>query len=114
VAYVVESVATRPIQPPGRRIKRPRRRSRNNAFNPSQECDVASPRLTNATLDLAQLARSLRDGAQCLVLATEPDLDVVRPPVALDPVLTKHRLMTAIGAPRYIPTLFGGGKFEGV
>src|SRR5579871_5443081 len=64
--------------------------------------------LTNAALDLAQLARAsgvalcenidtpdalavqlrsstLRDGAQCLVLATEPDLDVVRPPVALDP-----------------------------
>jgi sulfopyruvate decarboxylase subunit beta len=92
--------------------------------------------LTNAGLDLAQLARAsgiaraaniarpealaasirastARDGAECLVLATEPDLEVVRPPAALDPVVTKHRFMTAIGAPRYVPTLFGGGKLEG-
>jgi sulfopyruvate decarboxylase subunit beta len=92
--------------------------------------------LTNAGLDLAQLARAsgiaradnitkpealavrmrastARDSAECLALATEPDLDVVRPPVALEPVLTKHRFMTAIGAPRYIPTLFGGGRLEG-
>lgn len=91
--------------------------------------------LTNAKLDLAQLARSsgialsenietpealglqmrastTRDSAQCLVLATEPDLEVVRPPIALDPVLTKHRFMEAIGAPRYVPILFGGGKLE--
>jgi sulfopyruvate decarboxylase subunit beta len=92
--------------------------------------------LTNAELDLAQLARAsgiaradniakpealaakirastARDSAECLVLATEPDLDLVRPPTALEPVLTKHRFMTAIGAPRYIPTVFGGGKLEG-
>ena len=92
--------------------------------------------LTNAALDLAQLARasgiassenidrpeglaekmrasSARTGAQCLVLATEPDLDVVRPPVSLDPVETRHRFMTAIGAARYVQTLFGGGKLEG-
>jgi sulfopyruvate decarboxylase subunit beta len=91
--------------------------------------------LTNAGLDLAQLARSsgialsenianpevlaakirsstARNSAECFVLATEPDLDVVQPPVALDPVLTKHRFMAAIGAPRYVPTLFGGGKLE--
>ena len=91
--------------------------------------------LTNARLDLAQLARAsgiahaeniarpdaladkmrastARDGAECLVLATEPDLDVVKPPVALDPVVTKHRFMTAIGAPRYVPILFGGGKLD--
>jgi sulfopyruvate decarboxylase subunit beta len=91
--------------------------------------------LTNAGLDLAQLARSsgialsenipepgalavklrsssTRKSAECLVLATEPDLDVVRPPVMLDPVLTKHRFMAAIGAPHYVPTLFGGGKLE--
>jgi len=37
---------------------------------------------------------------------------VVRPPIAFDPVLTKHRFMTAINAPRYIPTLFGGGRLE--
>jgi thiamine pyrophosphate-dependent acetolactate synthase large subunit-like protein len=91
--------------------------------------------LTNARLDLAQLARAsgiahaeniarpdaladkmrastARDGAECLVLATEPDLDVVKPPIALDPVVTKHRFMTAIGAPRYVPILFGGGKLD--
>jgi len=92
--------------------------------------------LTNAALDLAQLARAsgiaradniatpealaaklqastARDSAECLVLATEPDLDVVRPPAVLEPVSTKLRFMTAIGAPRYIPTLFGGGRLEG-
>lgn len=91
--------------------------------------------LTNAALDLAELARSAGisrainvatpqafasamgsapagAGAQVLVLATEPDVEVVRPPIALDPVLTKHRFMSAIGAPRYIPTLFGGGWLE--
>jgi len=91
--------------------------------------------LTNASLDLAQLARSagvghaakvetaenfakaLRsafaaDALQVIVLATEPDPNVVKPPVALDPVLTKHRFMAAIGAPRYVPTIFGGGRFE--
>jgi sulfopyruvate decarboxylase subunit beta len=51
-------------------------------------------------------------GAQVLVLSTEPDIEVVKPPIALDPVLTKHRFMSAIGAPRYIPTLFGGGRLE--
>jgi thiamine pyrophosphate-dependent acetolactate synthase large subunit-like protein len=88
--------------------------------------------LTNAALDLAALARgsgisraenlsqpdslgerlgskTRRDGVEFLVLATEPDLEVVRPPVSLDPVGTKQRFMAAIGAPRYVPTLFGGG-----
>jgi sulfopyruvate decarboxylase subunit beta len=91
--------------------------------------------LTNAALDLAQLARSsgigraknvatpeafasdlgsasTAGGPQVLVLSTAPDIEVVRPPIAFDPVLTKHRFMTAIGAPRYIPTLFGGGRLE--
>jgi sulfopyruvate decarboxylase subunit beta len=89
--------------------------------------------LTNADLDLAQLARaagiggaknvatpedfdsalrSAADGLQFFVLSTAPDIEVVRPPIALDPVVTKHRFMTAINAPRYIPTLFGGGKLE--
>jgi len=91
--------------------------------------------LTNAALDLAQLARSAgigraknvatpeafasamgsvsaADGPQVLVLSTAPDVEVVRPPIAFDPVLTKHRFMTAIGVPRYIPTLFGGGRLE--
>jgi thiamine pyrophosphate-dependent acetolactate synthase large subunit-like protein len=91
--------------------------------------------LTSPTLDLAQLARAAgivcaanvatskdfasalnsaidAKGLQVLVLSTEPDIDVVRPPIAFDPVLTKHRFMTALGAPRYIPTLFGGGRLE--
>lgn len=91
--------------------------------------------LTNAGLDLAQLARSagvghaenvaaLEDfdpalrsafgtnGPHVLVLPTEPDIEVVRPPIAFDPVLTKHRFMAGIGVPRYIPTLFGGGRLE--
>ncbi|MGB8400021.1 thiamine pyrophosphate-dependent enzyme [Bradyrhizobium sp.] len=89
--------------------------------------------LTNAGLDLAQLARSAGiaraenvatpeafaaamgaaktgHGARVLVLSTKPDIEVVRPPITLDPVLTKHRFMSAIGAPRYVPTLFGGGR----
>jgi sulfopyruvate decarboxylase subunit beta len=91
--------------------------------------------LTNAALDLAELAHSAGisrannvatpeafasamgsapagGGARVLVLSTEPDVEVVRPPIALDPVLTKHRFMSAIGAPRYIPTVFGGGRLE--
>jgi thiamine pyrophosphate-dependent acetolactate synthase large subunit-like protein len=91
--------------------------------------------LTHPTLDLAQLARSagvghaenvatlghfapaLRtafssDGPHVFVLPTEPDIAVVRPPIAFDPVLTKHDFMNAIGAPRYVPTLFGGGRLE--
>jgi thiamine pyrophosphate-dependent acetolactate synthase large subunit-like protein len=90
--------------------------------------------LTNANLDLAALARSagiprarnvttpdafaaaMREsdgaGARFLVLSTRPDTEVVRPPIALDPVLTKQRFMSAIGAPRYVPTMFGGGRLE--
>jgi sulfopyruvate decarboxylase subunit beta len=91
--------------------------------------------LTNATLDLSQLARASglshaenlsqpdalagklktrkqRAGVEFLVLATEPDVEPVRPPISLDPVATKHRFMEAIGAPRYVPTLFGGGTLE--
>jgi sulfopyruvate decarboxylase subunit beta len=90
--------------------------------------------LTNPALDLAQLARSAgipcaqniatpdalasalaaaEGGPQILVLSTAPDIEVVRPPIAFDPVQTKHRFMTAIGTPRYVPTLFGGGRLEG-
>jgi sulfopyruvate decarboxylase subunit beta len=89
--------------------------------------------LTNPNLDLAQLARAAgiaraqnvataeafasvlalaNTGPQVIVLSTTPDIDVVKPPVAFDPVVTKNRFMTAIGTPRYIPTLFGGGRFE--
>jgi thiamine pyrophosphate-dependent acetolactate synthase large subunit-like protein len=92
--------------------------------------------LTNPDLDLAALARASgiahaeniatpeafaaalaaaasANGPRVLVLSTEPDIAVVRPPVALDPVETKHRFMAAIGAPRYVQTLFGGGRLEG-
>jgi thiamine pyrophosphate-dependent acetolactate synthase large subunit-like protein len=91
--------------------------------------------LTNSNLDLAALARSAGiaraenvttpetfaaamgsasdgAGARVLVLSTRPDTEVVRPPIAFDPVLTKHRFMSAIGAPRYVPTMFGGGRLE--
>ena len=89
--------------------------------------------LTNANLDLAALARaagitraenvstseafasamgSAGAGVRVLVLSTKPDTEVVRPPIAFDPVLTKHRFMSAIGAPRYVPTMFGGGRLE--
>lgn len=89
--------------------------------------------LTNPALDLAQLCRSAGVGHAAnvatpqsfaaalaeavaaaslyvLALSTEPDIDVVRPPIALDPVLTKHRFQSAIGAPRYVPAMFGGGR----
>ena len=89
--------------------------------------------LTNPALDLAQLARAagtahtenvatpeafgaaLRgafadDGPHVLVLSTEPDVDVVKPPIALDPIATKQRFMEVIGAPRYVPAMFGGGR----
>jgi sulfopyruvate decarboxylase subunit beta len=91
--------------------------------------------LTHPALDFAELARSAgighaknvaapealasalgsafaAGGPHVLVLSTAPDVEVVRPPIAFDPVLTKHRFMTAIGAPRYIPTLFGDGRLE--
>jgi len=51
-------------------------------------------------------------GARFLVLATKPDTEVVRPPIAFDPVVTKHRFMSAIKAPRYVPTMFGGGRLQ--
>jgi thiamine pyrophosphate-dependent acetolactate synthase large subunit-like protein len=88
--------------------------------------------LTNTSLDLAQLAKAAgihnaqnvnaladftpalkaalgNNGPHFLVLATEPDIEVVRPSVVFDPVLTKHRFTTAIGVRDYTPTLFGGG-----
>jgi sulfopyruvate decarboxylase subunit beta len=91
--------------------------------------------LTNASLDLAQLARAAGipstenvatpeafasalgtapagDGARFLVLSTEPDIEVVKPPIAFDPVMTKQRFMAGLNVPRYIPTLFGGGHLE--
>jgi thiamine pyrophosphate-dependent acetolactate synthase large subunit-like protein len=88
--------------------------------------------LTNPSLDLAELARASaikratnvattaafadalraavsQDGPQFIALAAQPDLEVVTPPFTLDPIVTKHRFTAAIGAPRYVPTLFDGG-----
>jgi thiamine pyrophosphate-dependent acetolactate synthase large subunit-like protein len=92
--------------------------------------------LTNAGLDFAGLARAMGlphtenigsadafrpalvsaldgQGASFLSLAAEPDLDIVVPPTAFDPVVLKRRFAEAIGAPRYVPTLFGGGLLIG-
>ncbi len=89
-------------------------------------------RLTREDLDLAELARALKieraagvrtpdafraaladamagDGPFFIALATEPDVEVSVPPFMFDPVVTKRRFMDAIGAPRYVPTMFGGG-----
>jgi hypothetical protein len=52
------------------------------------------------------------NGLDVFVLSTAPDLDVIRPPISFDPVVTKNRFMTAIAAPRYIATIFGGGRLE--
>jgi len=49
-------------------------------------------------------------GPSLLVLATEPDLTPVKPPVPLNPVWAKQRFSEAIGAPRYLSTFFGGGR----
>lgn len=91
--------------------------------------------LTNAELDFAALgqaarlkgarnietAESLRpalaealegSGPMLLALATAPDPEVVVPPAGFDPVATKRRFQDAIEAPRYVPTLFGGGRLE--
>jgi thiamine pyrophosphate-dependent acetolactate synthase large subunit-like protein len=91
--------------------------------------------LTSAKLDLAALARAAGiaraenvatpeafassmgmppadEGARFLVLSTRPDPEVVRPPIAFDPVLTKHRFMEGLGVPRYVPTMFGGGRLS--
>ena len=90
--------------------------------------------LTNPDLDLADLARSAGvrraetvrspedfrrallsvfqdDGPALLALATAPDIEVVEPPVPLNPVVVKQRFMDALGAPRYIPSTFGKGRF---
>lgn len=91
--------------------------------------------LTNAELDFAALglAAGLEDarnietaevlrpalaealegpGPTLLALATAPDPEVVVPPAGFDPVATKRRFQDAIEAPRYVPTLFGGGRLE--
>ena len=59
------------------------------------------------------LARAFEtSGPSLLALATAPDTEVATPPVGRDPVAIKTRFMEAIGAPRYVPTLFGGGMLD--
>lgn len=60
----------------------------------------------------AKISQKRSGHVEVLVLATKPDIEVVPPPISLDPVATKHRFMAAIGTPRYIPTFFGGGMLE--
>ena len=66
--------------------------------------DTFAPALAEA-LDTA--------GPSFLALATAPDLDVVVPPAGFDPVASMRRFQDAIDAPRYLPTLFGGGRLVG-
>ncbi len=51
-------------------------------------------------------------GPSFLALATVPDTETATPPVGLDPVAIKRRFSDAIAAPRYVPTLFGGGMLD--
>jgi thiamine pyrophosphate-dependent acetolactate synthase large subunit-like protein len=89
--------------------------------------------VTNQALDLAEMARAAGvthggnvrstddfrralptalsgPGPWFLALATEPDIEGVAPPSPINPVVTKQRFMEAIGAPRYVPIAFGGGR----
>jgi hypothetical protein len=51
-------------------------------------------------------------GANVLGLSAKPDPEAVRLPIALDPMFAKQRFMSAIGAPLYVPAMFGGGQLE--
>ena len=89
--------------------------------------------LTNPNLDLAALARwaGLRHaanvrsadgfraafrtafeggGPSLLALATEPDVEIVRPPRPFNPIVIKQRFMDALGVPDYVPSVFGKGE----
>ena len=52
-------------------------------------------------------------GPSFLTLSTTPDIEVVAPPVWRDPIEIKRRFMEAMGTPRYVLTLFGGGMLGG-
>ena len=71
----------------------------------------ANPKVSPQKLG-RDLLLTIVSGPHVLVLSTAPDLDPVRPPITFDPAVIKHSFMNAIGAPRYIPTLFGGGHLE--
>jgi len=89
--------------------------------------------LTSASVDLVALARSVgipraervdtpkrlksavadaltAKGPTVLGLVTAPDPDGVAPPEPFVPVVVKDRFQRAIGAPRYVPLDFGGGR----
>ena len=89
--------------------------------------------LTNAAIDLVGLARSVgirraervetkerlksaivealdATGPTVLGLVTAPDVEGVAPPEPFVPVVIKDRFQRAIGAPRYVPLDFGGGR----
>jgi thiamine pyrophosphate-dependent acetolactate synthase large subunit-like protein len=89
--------------------------------------------LTSASVDLVALARSVgiaraervetperlasaiadalaATGPTVLGLVTAPDPDGVAPPEPFVPVVVKDRFQRAIGAPRYVPLDFGGGR----
>lgn len=68
--------------------------------------NITSPESFRTALGVA----SETAGPSLLVLATEPDLTAVAPPITLDPIMTKQRFSKAIGAPQYVPTFFGGGR----
>jgi hypothetical protein len=50
-------------------------------------------------------------GPALLALATAPDPEVVEPPYPLNSVVVKQRFMDALGAPCYVPSMFGKGRF---
>ena len=50
-----------------------------------------------------------RDGLSFLALGTAPDLQIVVPPAALNPVAVKRRFQAAVELPHYVSTIFGGG-----
>jgi thiamine pyrophosphate-dependent acetolactate synthase large subunit-like protein len=63
-----------------------------------------------AALEGAVHAALDRRGPTLLALATAPDVEGVAPPVPFTPVAVKQRFAEAIGAPRYVPLAFGGGR----
>ena len=58
----------------------------------------------------AFLAACAGEGPTLLALEVQPDVDVIEPPVPLNPVVVKQRFMEAIKAPRYVPATFGKGR----
>lgn len=68
--------------------------------------NVASPEALVEALRTALAA----GGPAFLALDTEPDVEGAVPPFPLNPVAVRQRFQDAIGAPRYVPLAFGGGR----